>query len=46
MLRVASLALIVLLAACAQPEEQYPISGEQCGPEDAVQDLRPPNCLP
>ena len=34
----AAVLLALGLSACATPET-YPISGEECGPEDAVQTL-------
>lgn len=36
-----------LLGACAE-EGRYPVSGEECGPEDPVRDLEPvaADCLP
>ncbi len=33
------------LSACEKAPDTYPISGEQCGPEDPVKDLTPPNCF-
>lgn len=37
-----------LVTACASPDDQYPISGEVCGPEDAVLDIDSSdlNCVP
>ncbi len=35
------------LSACAVAEDDtYPVSGEQCGPEDSVQELDAADCLP
>ncbi len=34
----------ITLSAC-EPET-YPISGEECGPNDPVQELDATNCLP
>lgn len=36
----------LFLAACETEPESYPISGEECSPEDPVQDLRPSDCQP
>ncbi|WP_169730805.1 MULTISPECIES: hypothetical protein [Leisingera] len=36
--------LQLLLAACTAPDT-YPISGEECGPSDPVQDLDASDCL-
>ncbi len=33
------------LAACTEPET-YPVSGEECGPNDPVQSLDAKDCLP
>ncbi|MBS9717791.1 hypothetical protein ACFFUT_10280 [Pseudohalocynthiibacter aestuariivivens] len=35
----------VFLIGCTGPD-QYPISGEECGPNDPVKDLSVPDCLP
>ncbi|MEL6617457.1 MAG: hypothetical protein AAFP16_01175 [Pseudomonadota bacterium] len=41
------LALLALIgtAACEEPET-YPLSGEECGPNDPVQELNVDNCTP
>ncbi len=41
---LAALALVAA-AACENPET-YPISGEECGPDDPVQGLSLDNCTP
>lgn len=35
---MACLVSAAFLAACAKPD-QYPLSGQECGPEDPVQEL-------
>lgn len=45
-----SLAILMMvcasvLVACEKNPETYPISGEECGPEDPVKDLKVPNCI-
>ena len=37
------LTIALTISACAE-KEKYPISGEQCGPQDAVQDLSTSDC--
>ena len=46
--RARSLALLALiaLAACDTAPETYPLSGEACGSDDPVQDMRPSDCQP
>ena len=46
--KLSLLALIAALglAACVtQEEETYPITGEECGPEDPVKDFGPSDCV-
>lgn len=40
---MASLALVLSLAAC-EDDNKYPISGEDCGPDDPVQTLDASDC--
>ena len=35
----------VLLTACENNGETYPVSGEQCGPEDPVKKLDAADCI-
>ena len=45
-LRLAILPLaLVFLTACAEAGK-YPVSGEQCGPNDPVKDMTAGSCLP
>ncbi|MEX0320333.1 MULTISPECIES: hypothetical protein [unclassified Ruegeria] len=37
-------AFLTLLAACTEPET-YPVSGEECGPTDPVQELDASDCV-
>ena len=41
---LAALAAALLLTACSEPG-RYPVTGEQCGPDDAVQTLDASDCL-
>jgi len=41
----AMIVALILLQACETPD-QYPVSGEECGPEDPVKELDASNCLP
>ena len=42
-LGVAALCALLALVACSEPGT-YPVSGEECGPDDPVkQDVCPPN---
>ncbi|WP_170479366.1 hypothetical protein [Ruegeria arenilitoris] len=34
----------LLLGACEKESETYPVTGEQCGPEDPVQTLDAADC--
>lgn len=34
------------IAACTPEENTYPLTGEECGPEDPVQDFGGTDCLP
>ncbi len=34
----------MLLSACEKTAETYPVTGEQCGPEDPVQTLDAADC--
>lgn len=46
-LHLALVAALLLVAACTKPEpETYPLSGEQCAPDDPVQDISLPPCPP
>jgi len=36
---------LIFVQACEKPE-QYPVSGEACGPVDPVQDLTVDDCAP
>ncbi|MGI3185781.1 hypothetical protein [Nioella aestuarii] len=38
-----ALAILGFLAACTPPDT-YPISGEECGPDDPVQDMSAHDC--
>ncbi|WP_425081768.1 hypothetical protein [Ruegeria arenilitoris] len=38
------MAAAVLLSACEKDSETYPVSGEQCGPEDPVKTLDAADC--
>ena len=40
-----ALIALVFLQACENPQT-YPISGEECGPNDPVLDLDARDCLP
>ncbi|WP_199221289.1 hypothetical protein [Maritimibacter sp. 55A14] len=40
---LAALAALMTVAGCAD-EKHYPLSGDECGPADPVQDVRPPDC--
>lgn len=40
-----ALLVLILVQACEQPD-RYPVSGENCGPEDAVLDLNVESCAP
>jgi len=42
---LAPLLAFLVLAACAEPGT-YPVSGEQCTPEDPVHDLSAASCMP
>lgn len=42
---IAAAALVLGLAACATPET-YPVSGEECNPDDPVQSFEAADCLP
>ena len=42
---MATFSAMVLLAACTAPET-YPVSGEACGPDDAVKQVDALDCLP
>ncbi len=35
----------VLLTACENNEETYPVTGEECGPDDPVKKLDAADCL-
>ena len=37
-------ASVAVLSACEKKADSYPISGEQCGPEDPVQTLDASDC--
>ena len=37
--------LFVTLGACANTDT-YPISGQECGPDDPVKDLQAADCMP
>lgn len=39
------LASSLVLAACEKEAETYPISGEECGPEDPVKTLDAEDCF-
>lgn len=39
-------ALVALLSACAPAAGTYPISGEECGPDDPVKTLDASDCIP
>lgn len=41
----AAFALLLGLAACAE-EGRYPLTGEECGPEDPVTGMTAPDCPP
>ncbi|WP_299725521.1 hypothetical protein [uncultured Tateyamaria sp.] len=38
--------LAVLALSACEPPDRYPVSGEQCGPEDPVLDLSVDDCTP
>lgn len=38
------MAAAVFLSACEKDTETYPVSGEQCGPEDPVKTLDAADC--
>ncbi|MEW2918918.1 hypothetical protein AB1A64_17780 [Ruegeria sp. ANG10] len=38
------MAAAMLLSACEKDTETYPVSGEQCGPEDPVKTLDAADC--
>lgn len=38
-------ATIFVVSGCTQPES-YPVSGEECGPNDPVLDMTVPGCIP
>ena len=40
-----ALVALVGLVACETPQT-YPVSGQECGPEDPVLDLNVENCAP
>ncbi len=42
---IISLLVLVLVTSCAE-EGQYPVSGEECSPDDPVLNLDAPDCLP
>lgn len=42
---IALLAAALALLGCADPGT-YPISGQECGPEDPVQTISPAECRP
>ena len=42
---LASLLAALTLSACTE-DETYPVSGEECGPNDPVKDLDAADCLP
>lgn len=44
-LLVACALALTSLTACFQ-EDTYPVSGEECGPNDPVKDLDATDCLP
>ncbi len=37
--------LVALVAGCTDTET-YPLSGEECGPDDPVKDISVPDCPP
>ncbi len=37
---------LALLAACEGPQTNYPMSGEECAPEDPVRTLDSRECTP
>ncbi|WP_170417383.1 hypothetical protein [Ruegeria atlantica] len=39
------LAAAAFLSACEKDSETYPLSGEQCGPEDPVKTLDAADCV-
>ncbi|SMO68766.1 hypothetical protein [Ruegeria faecimaris] len=39
------LTAVVLLSACDKSAETYPVSGEQCGPNDPVKTLDAEDCF-
>ena len=40
---IAPLVLLIFLAAC-EDDKKYPVSGEDCGPDDPVQTLDAADC--
>lgn len=40
-----TLIAVLLLQGC-ETQGQYPVSGEQCGPEDPVKELDAGDCMP
>ncbi|MBV2361066.1 hypothetical protein KUH32_14975 [Thalassococcus sp. CAU 1522] len=34
-----------LLAACEPPQDRYPITGQECGPDDPVTDMDAADCV-
>jgi len=43
--KLAVLGITVLLVGCTEPET-YPISGQDCGPDDPVKTLDASSCAP
>ncbi len=43
-LAVLMMAVAVLLSACEKEPETYPVSGEECGPNDPVKTLDATDC--
>ncbi|PTX56044.1 hypothetical protein C8N43_0694 [Litoreibacter ponti] len=44
-LTIACMIALTALSACVT-EDRYPVSGEECGPNDPVKDLDAADCLP
>lgn len=42
---ISLISVVTILSGCAE-EDRYPISGEECGPNDPVKDMSVPNCPP
>ncbi len=44
-IRLLALLAVLGLAACEPEQETYPVSGQECGPNDPVQDFGGTDCI-